>query len=980
MSGSGKVSFLGSPFHVENGATLVITAIPDSGSAFTCWRGDTNSTDNPLSMPVTRNLSLSCQFAKRPASMVEIRSAGKTFSMGSSGPLSSVNEQPPHTVTFTHDYFIDACEITQGEYTRLMGSNPSTASATMGTAGVGDSFPVYYVRWYDAVLFCNARSKLYGLDTVYSYTAVCPGAQTCPYVLENLKTHYDRLGYRLPTEAEWEFACRAGSTTDFFWGSSDSQATAYAWYFANSQNQTRPVGKTRPNAFGLYDMTGNVAEWVGDWLGTYSDSLSVNPVGPSALSLEVYEASWQRPVRGGCFSLGTSFLRSANRSAPYAVTAATLNKYTGFRTAMGVFFSDTTVVDVAQGADSVAVTLACKQSDILSFAGTWRVKIAFTINSANGTGRLYYVDFSDPAFKIRALADTSPVNRPAISPNGSYVAYSSKREGFTGGSFVTVRPLDYSSSSKLFTRASEPAFLPHWFVDPSTLDTSIIYVTGASMNDAAAWPSEQTLRQTISHFTFSGQPTVLCPAGSFHGGLSRDGQFLATGYPRALVNDLVHNRVIQYFLPPYSGRTDTGQVCNVTISPSLAKPDEIMFLDFGYSQTSSVVGKPYGFHSILFVANSNTQAYHHITNWVWVPSGYGEWDFPAWSNHPNFAAAVANVNSAGGNGSLFLVNLAASSYLNILSGKGLADPMLWINPADASENPDPYTDFGMYNVPSYGISQLYIGEELSYLWAHCKGLSCFFVGSSNVMMDVDPSRLVHTRASMIGSPGIELVTSLNLLRNYALPQAPGLKVIGMSLDPGWIPVDYSLADPHGLGWVSSRGYVFDTVNNFWKAGAPPGVAAKIGQFNSSTWPDFDSSCTLAYLDQGTGWGAPAYDGGDYSIGDPQVQTYLSLLATFTDTLGGRGIHFLLVKFPENPAYKSIGYVSRYGPSYQTYEQLVAWFRAREQANSYFHFYDANMDGSHDYADSEAHDSNHLNALGRAKMSGRLDSVISTFLK
>ena len=202
----------------------------------------------------------------------------------------------------------------------------------------------------------------------------------------------------------------------------------------------------------------------------------------------------------------------------------------------------------------------------------------------------------------------------------------------------------------------------------------------------------------------------------------------------------------------------------------------------------------------------------------------------------------------------------------------------------------------------------------------------------------------------------------------------------MSLDPGWIPLDYSLPDPHGIGWVNSRGYIFDNSNNFWKSGVPAGVQTKIGQFNSSTWPDFDTSCALICLPAGTGWGPPLYDGGDFAFTDTSVQTYLSLIKTLTDSLATLGIHFLLVKFPENPAYVTTGYVSRYGPNYNTYDQIAAWFRSLELQNQFFHFYDANMDGAHDYTDAEAHDCNHLNALGRAKMSTRLDSVIATFVQ
>jgi formylglycine-generating enzyme required for sulfatase activity len=899
--------------------------------------------------------------------------------MGSASSSASLNERPPHPVRFTYDYFIDACEVTQGEYKDLMGTNPSAVNAGAGAAGIGDSFPVYYVRWYDAALFCNAKSKRNGYDTVYSYTAACGQQQSCPYVLENLTAHYERMGYRLPTEAEWEYACRAGAATDFFWGPLDTSAAAFAWYFANAQDQVHPVGRTRPNAFGLFDMCGNVAEWVGDWLGAYADSLSENPVGPANLPLEVFESGWQRPIRGGCYSLGTSFLRSSNRSGPYAVAAATQNKYTGFRTAMGAFFPDMVAGKPPGPVDSGSASLDCQKSDVLSFVGTWRIKIGFVTTAANGGRQLWYIDFADPRMKVRQLPDSVPANRPVISPNGAYIACSSKREGFTGASTITVRRLDSASTATLRTSAAQGSFLPRWFVDPASLDTSIVYVNGASMNNLPAWPGEQTLRQKFAQFSFAGQPQVVCSRGSFHGGMSRDGQFLATGYPAAFVYDTRKDRVIRYFLPPFSGRDDTAQVCNVTITPSLEKPDEIMFLDFGYPRTSFIVGKPYGFHSIIFVANSNTQAYHHVTKWFEAPAGCSSWDNVSWSNHPNFAIAVGNSSANGTSGSLFLIDIKDSLYLKVVTGDGLADPALWIDPRDVSELPDPYADFGMYNIPSYGISQLTLDEELHFFWSHRESVQCGFVGSSVTGMDVDPSLIRSAKTALLSAPGLEFVTALLLMKNYLLPSAPGLKVIGMSLDPGWIPEDYTAADPHGLGLVSGRGFQFDKVNDFWRSGVPPAVQAKIGLFNGSSWPDFDSSGALRFSSAGTGWGLPLYDGGDYAMADTSVQTYLSLMAAFADTLANRGVHFLLVKFPENPAYAATAFAGRYGPAWATYNQLVAWLRQREQQNPFFHFYDANMNGAHDYSSAEASDCNHLNALGRAKMSSRLDSVLSAIL-
>jgi formylglycine-generating enzyme required for sulfatase activity len=964
--------------NIPLGTAVELTAMPDSGSMFTSWSGDIRSTENPLTVIIQKDMALICAFGASPPDMRKIAASGKTFSMGSLGALAAINEKPAHQVKFTYDYFMDACEITLGEYNRLMGITPSQLNAAQSPVAIDDSLPVNYVRWYDAVLFCNAKSKKNGYDTVYSFSAVCNSSQTCPYVLENCSAHYDRLGYRLPTEAEWEFACRAGTGTDYFWNSSGASNGDYAWFVENSKDQPHPVGTKLPNAFGLYDMAGNLAEWVNDWCGAYPDSLAVNPVGPTALTLEQFELSWQRPIRGGCYSLGSSFLRSSNRSGAYPVIATTSNKHIGFRTVIGMFFTDSVKSSVFSR-DSLSVTLSCNKSDVLSFVGTSRIKVAFTIENNKRERNLYYLDFTRPDAKIRPIQDTITAHKPVISPNGAFVAYGSKQEGFPSSSIMTVRHLDSDSLACIRTPELQSAFLPKWFVDPQTLDTFLIFSDGASMNQLLEWASEKTFKQKFSNFSLQGFPEVICINGSFTGGISRDGQFLATGYPKAMVYDIKERKTVQYFLPPYNGRDDTAQVCNLSISPGFEAPDELMFLDFGYPRISSIVGKPYRFHSVIFIANSISNSVQGKIRWYEVPSGFESWDRIQWSNHPDFAVAVCEEQQSTSKRSVFLIDLKKSRYLKVAFGEGIGDPYLWIDPLELPDKPDPYLDFGKYSVPCQSSAQYCLDFELKHFWALRKELECGFLGSSQVIMTIDPSCITKIKTVLMGAPGLDVVTELMLIKNYFLPHAPKLKVIAVSLDPGWIPIDYSRADPHDLGFAKSRGLFFDSAHTFWKSGIPPEVQNKIATFGPTSWPELDSSGKLSALGVGNGWGTALYDGGDYTISDPRVQTYMSLMQALSDTLANRGIHLLLVKFPEHPDYKKTGYVSRYGPTYATYNQLVDWLRELEKTNLFFHFYDANMNGDHDYTDAEAGDCNHLNVYGRKKISPRIDSVISSFL-
>jgi len=151
------------------------------------------------------------------------------------------DEGPQHEVTISKPFYLGLTEVTQTQYQAVMGANPSQFK--------GPTNPVESVSWDDAVLFCRKLSEKTG------------------------KT------FRLPTEAEWEYACRAGTRTRFSFGDSESILGDYAWWGGNSGGKTHPVAQKKPNAWGLYDMVGNVWEWCADWYGTYSSGASTDPQG-----------------------------------------------------------------------------------------------------------------------------------------------------------------------------------------------------------------------------------------------------------------------------------------------------------------------------------------------------------------------------------------------------------------------------------------------------------------------------------------------------------------------------------------------------------------------------------------------------------------------------------------------------------------------------------------------------------------------------
>ncbi|MBN1648963.1 MAG: SUMF1/EgtB/PvdO family nonheme iron enzyme [Spirochaetales bacterium] len=222
-----------------------------------------------------------------PEGFVLVR--GGTFQMGSND---TDCEKPVHSVTLP-DFAISRYEVTQGLYKKIMGGNPSDTKW-----GIGDNNPVNCVSWYDAVKFCNKLSESEG--------------RTPAYTISGTNVSWDRNadGYRLPTEAEWEYVAKGGNSSRNYTYAGSGSIGNVAWYRDNSGNRTHPVGQKQANELGLYDMTGNVWEWCWDWYGSYQSGSVSYPVGASSGSYRV--------LRGGSWYGIASYCRAAirHRDAP----------------------------------------------------------------------------------------------------------------------------------------------------------------------------------------------------------------------------------------------------------------------------------------------------------------------------------------------------------------------------------------------------------------------------------------------------------------------------------------------------------------------------------------------------------------------------------------------------------------------------------------------------------------------------------------
>lgn len=241
-------------------------------------------------------------------------------------------------VTLTHDFLMAEYDTTQSQWAGLGFTNPSG----LIDSGIGDceagNCPVGNVTWDEAVSFANAFSQSQGLSSCYALSG-CTGqvgfGMTCVGAVQSGASLYDCDGYRLPTEAEWEYAARAGTTTAFYDGNitnygadltdclEEPALDSIAWYCMNAGSTTHTVGGKQPNAFGLFDMSGNAMQWVNNVFTPFGYG-----VGPLIDPTPQIVPGTQRVVRGGLFNVWASVCRSANR---FTVPLANRSPAFGFR-------------------------------------------------------------------------------------------------------------------------------------------------------------------------------------------------------------------------------------------------------------------------------------------------------------------------------------------------------------------------------------------------------------------------------------------------------------------------------------------------------------------------------------------------------------------------------------------------------------------------------------------------------------------------
>lgn len=237
---------------------------------------------------------------------------GGTFAMGDSFGDGNRYEKPTHSVTLD-SFYISKYEVTQKEFASIMEFNPSSFS--------GDNSPVERVTWYDAVMYANKLSEKEGLTPYYNIENVTKEGDK---ITEATVTIAGGKGYRLPTEAEWEYAARGGKQSKGYKYSGSDNIDEVAWTEENSKGTIHTVGEKKNNELGIYDMTGNIYEWCWDWYGDYTEESKTNPTGPlngtdrvnrgGSLLGDAYYATvsfrWLFKPENGYFIIGFRLVRS----------------------------------------------------------------------------------------------------------------------------------------------------------------------------------------------------------------------------------------------------------------------------------------------------------------------------------------------------------------------------------------------------------------------------------------------------------------------------------------------------------------------------------------------------------------------------------------------------------------------------------------------------------------------------------------------
>jgi formylglycine-generating enzyme required for sulfatase activity len=348
-----------------------------------------------------------------------------SFTMGDAGGR---EDETPHAVSISA-FYLDKHIVTQELYTKIMGVNPSKRKEP--------TCPVESTQWTDAVRFCNKCSELEGLTPCYN--------------VETWKCNFAANGYRLPTEAEWEYACRAGSTGKYSFGNDENELPKYAWVKPGALGMTHPVGTKLANRWGLFDMQGNVWQWCNDWYDAdyYKKNLKEDPRGPAA--------GKERVLRGGAWSSPPEKCRASHRhkEVPVYTDACFGTDSNGFRRARNAGPDKSVKVAVAtpkepEKKNDKKVEAPSGKLEPAKLKGT----IVF-VSNRSGSLKIWSMSANGKNAKQLTKSEGADAD-PRFSPDGKRILYTTLRGGYPE---VWVMNRDGSDPKKI-TNGSQANWSP----------------------------------------------------------------------------------------------------------------------------------------------------------------------------------------------------------------------------------------------------------------------------------------------------------------------------------------------------------------------------------------------------------------------------------------------------------------------------------------------------------------------------------------
>jgi uncharacterized protein (TIGR02171 family) len=863
--------------------------------------------------------------------MIRIKSEGNRVVLGTSESTAKFSESPKMNVDFTYSFSISKNEVTRNEYAEFMGGESSSIQDS------GD-LPQTNVTYYDAVLYANARSVSEGYDTAYTYSSVIYDAKgNCTY-LDSLLFNPSKEAYRLPTEAEWVFAA------------SHNWRPNQGWNNLNSDYRVHKVCTADINALSICDMAGNAMEWVNDHLGNFKDTTLINYIGASK------ENSFkERIVKGGSYHKSPSQAQLYSRGDVYTVTSSTKAEYVGFRLVFGRI-PDPLYFD-SKNEISNQFNIVASLSSIKEMTESNHLKMAFVNKDSSS---LVYADFSKMGLSLYEIKDNLKVNHPDISPDGNYVAFCTGLEGVSGSSQVYVRDLN-PSGSNLVRLNVESAAIPRFRVLPSG-DTVIVYVSDAGNNkEESEWKQKSTWQVPFKNGKF-GTPEKLFD-GSYHGGFSEDGSLAVTG--ARLLRANVNGKDSIW----YNGE----QACNVSLSKDNKK--QTLFLDFVGKTGKDFAGKSYAVHEYLWLADSTGK----IDKYIAAPKGK-TWDHTEWSSIEDVAVASV-VNQLGMEESIYMINTNNSSILKLIEGSDMSHPSLWIEKTDFSyfANELNFDSAGFYyaegNPPHFEVMQ----AKMEMFWKMKDSIDFVIWGSSRAKDGIIPDALSSVKAINMGHTGNRLYSSVFFLENYAFNHVSNLKGVAIGID---IDIWDGYDDHHEAYFSASKGYAYDQNHNFWVDSLPSSFLKWLDYIN----PVSNEMYTTYMIYKGYYYIPPkslsqegeafVYQDSLWNHAPPDIiDRNLDALESFLKNAEKRNIYVVGVIAPQVSGFKKTGAYGRYGPRRSVAIAAIEKMKELEEKYPDFHLLDEYKMNENDYSYDMFYNDDHLNNIGAALLTSRLDSLL-----